>query len=121
MADWNYLLAPGRVDAFNFAEAKAELVSAATGAKQIAYDVSGLQFMCLPMIKLLYKTAVDLGQRGGRLALIGSTEKLKRQFLIYASLDPFLCLTVDGWSELAPQSGQGSEKLGELSNSSSTM
>ncbi len=93
------MTAPGRIDAFNFAEAKAELVSAVADVNQVAYDVSGLQFMSLPMIQLLYKTAVELGQRGGRFALVGASEKIKRQFLIYASLDPFVCVTVDGFKE----------------------
>ncbi len=100
MAGWSYLTAPGRIDAFNFAEAKAELVSAVADVNQVAYDVSGLQFMSLPMIQLLYKTAFELGQRGGRFALVGASEKIKRQFLIYASLDPFVCVTVDGFKEI---------------------
>ena len=100
--EWTYITPRARIDAFNFSEAKAELTSAALTVKQIAYDMSGLQFMCLPMIQLLYKTAKELGQRGGRLALIGSNEKLKRQFLIYASLDPFLWVSTEEWKSMEP-------------------
>ncbi len=100
--EWIYITPRARIDAFNFPESKAELISAASTVKQIAYDMSGLQFMCLPMIQLLYKTAKELGQRGGRLALIGSNEKMKRQFLIYASLDPFLCISIEEWKAMEP-------------------
>jgi anti-anti-sigma factor len=83
--DWVYVPAPGRLDAFNFEAAKKELEDVARRTKQIAIDVSTVHFVSIPMIKFIHSLASEVARKGGRLALVGPTEKLKRQIHIFAS------------------------------------
>lgn len=105
--DWIYIPAPGRMDAFNFEIAKTEIEQAAGQARQLALDVSGAHFISIPMIKFIDSLAREMVRRGGRLALIGPTEKLKRQFRIFASLDPITLMTQDNWERLVNTSLEG--------------
>lgn len=106
-SDWVYVPAPGRLDAFNFDTAKRELEHAASQARQIAIDVSGAHFVSIPMIKFIHSLASEMVRRGGRLALVGTTEKLKRQIHIFASLDPFVLYSQDNWDKLVNTSLEG--------------
>ena len=105
--EWVYIPAPGRLDAFNFEIAKSEIEEAATKSKQIALDVSGAQFISIPMIKFIHSIARELVKRGGRMALVGPTEKLKRQIRIFASLDPLTIMSHDGWAKLVNTDKEG--------------
>ena len=105
--DWIYIPAPGRMDAFNFEISKSEIEQAAGQARQLALDVSGAHFISIPMIKFIDSLAREMVRRGGRLALIGPTEKLKRQFRIFASLDPITLMTQDNWERLVNTSLEG--------------
>ncbi len=98
--DWTYVPAPGRLDAFNFELTKSELEALAAEAKQIAIDVSSAHFVSIPMIKFIDSLARDMVRRGGRLALVGPTEKLKRRFDTFASLDPLTLYSRDRWQQL---------------------
>lgn len=105
--DWHYVPAPGRLDAFNFELTKQRLEDLARSAHLIAIDVSTVHFVSIPMIKLIHSLASELARKGGRLALVGSTEKLKRQIHIFASLDPLTFYSQDGWEELCNTSLEG--------------
>ena len=105
--DWVYIPAPGRLDAFNFDHAKSELEQIASEQKQIAIDVSGAHFVSIPMIKFIHSLATDLARKGGRLALVGPSEKLKRQIHIFASLDPLMLFSQDSWEKLVNTALEG--------------
>lgn len=98
--EWTYVPAPGRLDAFNFELTKSELEALAAEAKQIAIDVSTAHFVSIPMIKFIDSLARDMVRRGGRLALVGPTEKLKRRFDTFASLDPLTLYSRARWQQL---------------------
>jgi len=84
-----------RVDAFNFDEAKARFTQAyELGRKFMAIDLTQAPFLSLQSIKFIHSLAVELEGRGGRLALIGPGQKIKRQIDIFASLDP-----IDIWPD----------------------
>ena len=106
-SDWVYIPAPGRLDAFNFDLAKTEIEQAAGKSKQLAIDVSGAQFVSIPMIKFIDSLARELVKKGGRLAVVGATEKLKRQIAIFASHDPLIFISADGWEKLVNTSIEG--------------
>ena len=105
--DWYYVPAPGRLDAFNFELSKDRLEKLAKTTNQIAIDVSSAHFVSIPMIKLIHSLASELARKGGRLALVGTTEKLKRQIHIFASLDPFTFYSQDGWEKLVNTNVEG--------------
>lgn len=98
--NWFYVPAPGRLDAFNFELTKTELEALAAEAKQIAIDVSSAHFVSIPMIKFIDSLARDLVRRGGRLALVGPTEKLKRRINTFASLDPLTVYSSVKWQKM---------------------
>ena len=106
-SDWLYITAPGRLDAFNFEETKNAIESLALKEPNIAIDVSGAHFVSIAMIKFFHALASDLSRRGGRLALIGPTEKMKRQFHIFASLEPFTLYSQNSWDKLVNTNLEG--------------
>jgi anti-anti-sigma regulatory factor len=87
--DWVFIPAPSRLDSFNFESTKKDFEQIAAMANKIAIDVSTAHFISIPMIKFMHALAQDLAQKGGQVALVGPTEKLKRQIHIFASLEPF--------------------------------
>lgn len=105
--DWLYIPAPGRLDAFNFDLTKSEMERLASLEKQIAIDVSGVHFVSIPMIKFIHSLARELARRGGRMALVGTTEKLKRQIHIFSSLDPFVLYSRSEWDDLVNTNLEG--------------
>ncbi|OFZ12070.1 MAG: hypothetical protein A2Z20_07535 [Bdellovibrionales bacterium RBG_16_40_8] len=105
--EWCYVPAPGRLDAFNFELTKSELERVAKDVSQIAIDVSGAHFISIPMIRFIHSLAGDLVRKGGRLALVGSSEKLKRQIHIFASLDKLVLFSNDNWEEMTNTSIEG--------------
>lgn len=87
--DWVVVAISGRIDSFNqdsFRGQVAKLVS--EGKRRVAIDLSGAKFLSLPSIKWLTNLAFELKEKGGDLALVAASEKLKRQIDIYATLDP---------------------------------
>lgn len=105
--DWIYIPAPGRWDAFNFETSKTEIEQIATEYSQIAIDVTDAHFISIPMIKFIHSLAQEITRKGGRFALVGTTEKLKRQFHIFASLEPFSLYSQDNWEKYINTSAQG--------------
>lgn len=105
--EWVYVPAPGRLDAFNFELTKKELERVASESKQIALDVSSAHFVSIPMIKFIHSLANEMLRRGGCFALVGSSEKLKRQIHIFASLDPLVIYTQDDWNQLVNTGVEG--------------
>lgn len=87
--DWVLIGVPDRLDSFNYEIFKKDLaiVLEEKESKRIALNVARSQFISLPSIKYLSSIAEGLQSDGGRFALVGSTEKLKRQFHIFASLE----------------------------------
>lgn len=78
----------GRLDAFNYQDFVKELHSInISQVEEFAVDLRAVQFLCLPGIKYLSGLSEKVGQAGGLMSIIGASEKLKRQFEIFASLD----------------------------------
>lgn len=78
-----------RLDTFNYELTKREISGKIQlGPKQVAVNLKQTRFLSLPVIKLLSEMAEDLSNTGGQMALVTPSEKLKRQFRIYASLSP---------------------------------
>lgn len=106
-SEWIYIPAPGRLDSFNFEMASSEMIELARKTSQIALDVSNAQFISIPMIQFIHSLATSLQQKGGRFALVGPTEKLKRQFGIFASLEPLTVYSVDRWEHMVNTQFEG--------------
>lgn len=88
-SDWVFVTLPGRVDAFNFERVKQDMEEVLKASKKLALDFSGAQFVSFPMIRYIHeKAALMRGQNNGQIILLSASEKIKRQFRIYASLDP---------------------------------
>lgn len=77
-----------RVDSFSLNEFK-NLVEAQIEQKPstLTLDLIGTKFLSIPCIKLIAYWADRMQSQGGKLVLLGVTEKLKRQIGIYGSLD----------------------------------
>ena len=86
--DWVIIRIVDRVDAFNFDELTNLINSfVKKGQLKLAVDLKGAFFLSLPTIKFLASVASDLKLKGGAVALLAPTEKIKRQIDIFASLD----------------------------------
>lgn len=86
--NWVILTVKDRVDSFNYQSFKSHIETAlGAGNKNLAVDLSKAKFLSLISIKYICSVAEGLKKDGGHLALLSASEKLKRQFDIYASLD----------------------------------
>ncbi|RME16432.1 MAG: anti-sigma factor antagonist [Bdellovibrio sp.] len=91
-----------RVDSFNYDETTRQIRSKVSPKrnKVIAIDLSKVQFLSLKAIRFLHQMAKEAKENGGSLALVGVSEKLKRQIDIYVSLDPFVVYkSIKDWEE----------------------
>ncbi len=80
-----------RLDAFNSEGFKSEMDKVVKGkASNVAIRLKNTRFISLPVIKYFSSVAQELDRKGGKLALVGSPEKIKRQIDIFASLKPML-------------------------------
>ena len=85
---WRVVGVKSRVDSFNQGALMEEIRGlAAQGAKHIALDLKANRFMSLPVIKCCVEVAQLLSECGGGFALVGCSEKTKRHFEIYGTLD----------------------------------
>ncbi len=105
--DWTCVSAPGRWDAFNFEDTKTSIDTIVSTTNKFAINMSGIQFVNLPMIQYLYKVAVTLKDKGGALVIIGASEKLKKQFRIFASWDHLQFYSTDGWEKFVNTRQEG--------------
>ena len=80
-----------RLDAFNYEDFKSEMdkVIKDKNAK-VALQLTNTEFLSLPTIKYFSVIAEELCDGGGKFALVGTPEKIKRQIDIFASLKPML-------------------------------
>lgn len=86
--NWLLLSIRSRMDAFNFEEVATEIKELVDqGNQNLILDLSNTKFLSLKSIKFLSEVAVSLNQREGRLALLGLSQKLKRQLHTFASFD----------------------------------
>ncbi|MCB0414354.1 MAG: STAS domain-containing protein [Bdellovibrionales bacterium] len=85
---WEVVNIEERVDSFNQQTVidKIQMLLKKNKAK-IVLNMHQVHFISLPVIKFLSETAKELRTHEGSLALVGISEKLKRQIGIYASLD----------------------------------
>lgn len=85
---WRVIAAKLRVDSFNQIELE-NMARAAReeGCRKIALDLKANRFFSFQAIRFFVDMARDLAQANGELALIGCSEKTKRHFEIYGSLD----------------------------------
>lgn len=77
-----------RVDSFSLNEFK-NLVEAQIERRPntLTLDLVGTHFLSIPCIKLIAYWADRMQEQGGKLILLGVTEKLKRQIGIFGCLD----------------------------------
>src|SRR5438270_10065669 len=88
MASENIMQKVGeRIDSFSLNEFK-NLIDTHLSQKPstLTLDLIGTKFLSIPCIKLIAYWAEQIESNGGRLILLGPTEKLKRQIGIYGSL-----------------------------------
>jgi anti-anti-sigma factor len=91
--DWVVVSISGRIDSFNQASFYGQVERLINeGKRRVAIDLSRAKFLSLPSIKWLTNLAFELKEKGGDLALVAASEKLKRQIDIYATLDPIQVL-----------------------------
>jgi len=107
LKDWICVSAPGRWDAFNFVDSKTSIDSIVASTNKLAINMSGIQFVNLPMIQYLYKVAVTLRNKGGAMVIIGASEKLKKQIRIFASWDHLQFYSADGWEKFVNTNQEG--------------
>ena len=89
-----------RIDSFSFTEFKNAIeTNLAQSPPILTLDLVGTNFLSIPAIKLIAFCANQLLDKGGRLILMGPTEKLKRQIGIYGSLKNVMVKK----SELSPE------------------
>lgn len=80
-----------RVDSFSLDEFKTTIEThAAKRPAILTLDMAGTKFLSIPCIKLIAFWAEQMRAQGGRLVLLGPTEKLKRQIGIYGSLEQLM-------------------------------
>lgn len=85
---WKLIQMDGRVDAFNHEGFKERVQDVANQAgTNLVVDLQPVKFLSLPTIKFLCSLAQELNRQGRALALLSPSEKQKRQFDIFASLD----------------------------------
>jgi len=88
--DWVVLSIEDRIDSFNYDDFKSEMEKLVDKKKaRVALKLNRAQFLSLSSIKYFSDVARRLEQKGGKLALLGTPEKLKRQIHIFASLKSF--------------------------------
>ena len=80
------------MDAFNYKEFKSEMdkVVKEKSHHNVAIHLSQTEFISMPSIKYFSGVAEEIVQNGGKFALVGIPEKIKRQIDIFASLKPML-------------------------------
>ena len=85
---WDVIVTKTRVDSFN-QEAMVETVSKlrGEGKKFIAFDLKNTRFLSLAAIQHIVTLAKEMRVEGGQVALVAPSEKTKRHFEIYGSLD----------------------------------
>jgi anti-anti-sigma regulatory factor len=88
LGEWSVVVAKTRVDAFCF-DQLVESVKALrqAGKIHIAIDLKTTRFMSLAAIRYCVDLGNELLVQRGRLALIAPTEKTKRHFSIYGTLN----------------------------------
>lgn len=79
-----------RVDAFNFAETTSFLDSLIAPGSLVTLDVKQTRFLSLATFKYLSALSWKLDECGGRLAVLGATEKLKHQMALFSSIEKML-------------------------------
>lgn len=89
---WIVFLLKDRIDDSNYKEFTFEMDKRLQEktCPNIALQMSGTQFLSLPSIKYFSVVAKEIAKKGGKLALVGVSEKLKRQIDIFATLKPML-------------------------------
>ncbi|MEZ4872000.1 MAG: hypothetical protein R2827_07105 [Bdellovibrionales bacterium] len=91
---WGIYEVPKRVDAFNFEDFSEQLKNYVnTKGPWVALDCSTTTFLSLIAIKFISEQADILVGKNGGMAIIGPTEKLKRQISIYATLDNIMVVS----------------------------
>lgn len=101
--EWELLKFPGRIDALNFGDFAQALDLQVQRDKALALDLRQVQFLNIHAIRYIHHVAEEIVQKGARLALVGPTEKMKRQFSLFASLKPFRVFSSSEWDR-QPQS-----------------
>jgi len=89
---WVIFSIKDRLDAFNYDQFKSEMdkIVKEKGDHNLALQLSQTQFLSLPTIKYFSGVAEEIVKKGGKFALVGVPEKLKRQIDIFASLKPMM-------------------------------
>ena len=101
---WVPVTFSSRIDAFNVDRFKESLSDFCDPQKRLALDMRDVQFINYEAIRHIHQLAIELESSGGELALVGPTEKLKRQVSLFASLDPIRVFSRREWESLATES-----------------
>ncbi|MCB9025549.1 MAG: STAS domain-containing protein [Bdellovibrionaceae bacterium] len=102
---WVIFLIKDRLDESNFKEFTSEMdkIVQEKSNPNIALQMSEIEFLSLPTIKYFSVIAEGLVKKGGKFALVGVSEKIKRQIDIFASLKPMLVFrSEEDWESFNP-------------------
>jgi anti-anti-sigma regulatory factor len=83
--NWTVIYVNGRSDSFHFPMLKAQIEDLlGTGVTFLAIDLSRTKFLSIATIDYINRLTQSIYSQGGRLALLGATEKIKRNLSIFA-------------------------------------
>lgn len=86
LAGWKAFAISGRIDAFADRQVIQSIQEAVSETDRVALDLSGTDFLSLPMLTFLTQLNQKLGQKGGRLALLHPSHNVRRQIEIFIGL-----------------------------------
>ena len=95
---WTMLRFPDRVDALNIIDFMKAVETQVETQDRVAFDMRQVQFINFQALRYLHEVAIELNGRGGQVSLVGPSEKMKRQFTLFASLEPFKVISSFEWS-----------------------
>lgn len=91
---WTVVSINGRSDAFTFPRLKCELDQLlAEGALCIAVEMAQAKFLSISTIDYFCRVAKTLQTQGGRFAVVGAGEKIKRNFAIFSQMPQILVVS----------------------------
>lgn len=97
---WNLIRFPDRIDALNVQAFVSAIENQVEANTRIAFDMRHVEFINYQALRYLYQVANEMNQTGGQVALVGPSEKMKRQFTLFTSIEPFRIISSYDWSRL---------------------
>jgi anti-anti-sigma regulatory factor len=97
---WLLVHVPDRVDALNGQAFVAGLKTLVGGRSSLALDLRHTQFLNYQTLRFIHEAALQVTDGGRRFALVAASEKMKRQFNLFASMEPFQLLSWNDWIKM---------------------